>query len=174
MTWWQEGDFLRASGFFEAARERNPQDMGSVIGLLSMYRILGKYPEAMGWVVWLEGQGGASGRKASRYLRGRILYEEKRFEEAEPLLREALAMAGESGYILGRTGFTMVDCEFYLAQIAVRRGDMKGADALFRAYVRRNSDPDFADYARLVFNRGSQEQRAMYDEMEACWIRIRQ
>lgn len=174
MTWWEEGDYLRAVGFFEAARERQPQDPGAAIGLVTMYRLLGRYSEAMAWAVWTERLRGMDGRKISLYLRGRIFYEEKRLDEAGPLFTEALQRAEKTGFFLGKTGFTMVDAEFYLAQIAVRRGDLKGADAFFRAYVKRNHDPDFADYIRLVFARGIQDQRAMYDEIESCWVRQRQ
>jgi tetratricopeptide (TPR) repeat protein len=174
MTWWEEGDYPRALGYFESARERRPQDPSAAIGLVTMYRLLGRYPEAMAWAVWTEGLKGVDGRKISVYLRGRIFFEEKRYDEAGPLFEEALQRAGKTGFFLGKTGFTMGDTEFYLAQIAVRRGDLKKADVFFRAYVKRNHDPDFANYVRLVFARGSQDQRAMYDEIESCWVRQRQ
>jgi tetratricopeptide (TPR) repeat protein len=174
MTWWEEGDYTRALGYFESARERRPQDPSAAVGLVTMYRLLGRYPEAMAWAVWAESLKGMDGRKVSVYLRGRIFFEEKRYDEAEPLLEEALRRAEKTGFFLGKTGFTMVDTEFYLAQVAVRKGDLKKADSLFRAYVKRNHDPDFADYVRLVFARGSQDQRAMYDEIESCWVRQRQ
>ena len=174
MTWWEEGDYARALGYFESVRERRPQDPSATIGLVTMYRLLGRFPEAMAWAVWVEGLKGLDGRKISVYLRGRIFFEEKRYDEAGPLLEEALQRAEKTGFFLGKTGFTMVDAEFYLAQIAVRKGDLKKADSLFRAYVKRNHDPDFADYVRLIFARGSQDQRAMYDEIESCWVRQRQ
>jgi tetratricopeptide (TPR) repeat protein len=174
MTYWDEQDFARAREYFEAARERDPQNLSAVIGLISMDRLLGNYSEAMGWAVWIEGLRGVDGKKISPYLRGRILFDEKRYDEAEPLLNDALQRTEGTGFFLGKTGFSMVDAEFYLAEIAIRKGQREKADKLFRSYVKRNHDPDFANYIQLVFSRGVQAQLAMYDEVESCWVRTRQ
>ena len=173
-SYWEEADFRRALDHFNAARERAPKELSPVIGMITMFRLLGEYQSALDWSAWLSGHKAIDAVKVSSYLEGRIYYEMGDLKRARPLLESAIARADSGDYYLGGSVFTMRDADFFLAQIYFKGGDSKKADEHFRRYVKMVHDPDFMAYMELVFEKIGGDQARLYSEIEKNWVHGRQ
>jgi tetratricopeptide (TPR) repeat protein len=174
LTYWEDDNYEMALRYFDATRERSPEKLSPVIGMITMYRLLGKRDEALRWVRWLDAQDVPDAHKTGLYLAGKILYEAESYEEARPLLEEALGLAEEAGFFLCGSSFTMRDVEFYLAQVHLRSGDPVMADEFFRSFVGRNHDPDFVSFLNWLTEEGPEDQAGYFSEVEKYWVRVRQ
>jgi len=174
LSYWEEGAYSNALEFFDAARARSPGDPSPIVGMITMHRLLGDEELALTWTKRIEEEGTDDGRKIARYLEARVHYDAGRYEEAREGFEEALDIAEKRGFFLGGGMFTMKNTEFFLAQIALEEGDAVEADAHFRAYIEKNSEPELVSYMNWLADQGPQDQASYYDQIEAGWIRTRQ
>jgi tetratricopeptide (TPR) repeat protein len=174
MTYWDEADYAGALEAYDEAIKLDPKPVMAVIGAFTMDRLLGRWDEAAERVKWIRGQKGIDAEKVGDYLEARLLYDQGRYADAEPLFRRAIERSERSDVSLGPTPYTLKDAHFYLAQIRLKAGDPQGAHQEFLAFLKKMSDPDFQVwYAYWVPRMGSQ-QAEFYAKVEQDWVRVRQ
>lgn len=173
-SYWDEGDYAQARNYFDSARELSKNSLAAVIGEVTMYRLLHDPAPAFVWVRWIQTQKNIDGEKVAAYLSARLLYDEGKYEEARPLIEQALKRAEKGNDYLGETPYTMKDAHFYLAQIKRKTGDPLGAHQEFLLYLKKMSDPDFQLAYKYWVEKFGSDQALLYDTVEKDWAHIRQ
>lgn len=173
-SYWDEGSYEKALAYFGRARKVSPAPMSAVIGEVTMYRLLGQWDEAAPDLAWIRAQKGVDGEKIADYLQARILYDQGKLKEAEPLFQKAIARAEAGDDYLGRTPYTMRDARFYLAQIKLKGGDTQGAYEEFKRFLHQMSNPDFQIFYAYWLPILGKDQTAFYEKIEHDWLHVRQ
>ena len=173
-SYWDEGDYRQALKYFDEARERSKEPLAAIIGEVTMHRLLRDFEPAYALVRWIRVQKNIDGEKVAAYLSARLLCDEGKYGEAEPLFEQALKRAERGNDYLGETPYTMKDAHFYLAQIKRKSGDPQGAHEEFLQYLRKMSDPDFQLAYKYWVEKFGSDQALLYDTVEKDWAHVRQ
>jgi tetratricopeptide (TPR) repeat protein len=173
-SFWDEGSYDKALAHFERLRRASPAPLSAVIGEVTMYRLLGQWDKAGPDLEWIRSQKGVDGEKIADYLEGRLLYDQGKLKEAEPLFRAALEREAAGNDYLGRTPYTMRDARFYLAQIKLKGGDAQGAYEEFKLFLRQMGNPDFQIFYAYWLPILGKDQTAFYQKIEGDWLHVRQ
>lgn len=169
-----EQNWSEALRYYDAARSRSGNGLAAVTGEVTMYRLLGKYDEALAWTRWLRTIQGSDGIKVADYMEARCLYDEGKLKEAESLFVEAVKRSEKSGVYIGSTTYTISTSWFYLAQIELKTGDPMAAHRYFLKFLKHMSDPDFQTYYAYWMPRLSSHQADFYDKLENDRIHVMQ
>lgn len=173
-SYWDDRNFPEAYKAFEKARALGAKPTTAVIGEVTMLRLMGDYAKAEPLLAWVRDQKGIDAPKVADYLEARILYDQGKYPEAKKLLESALERAKGTGDALGDTTYTMRDAHLYLAEIALKAGDTKGAYEEFKLYLAKMSDPDFVLFYNYWLEKLGDDQKGLYDLIETEWARPRQ
>ena len=173
-SYWDEGSYGKGLEYFGRVRKVSTSPMSAVIGEVTMLRLLGEWDKAGPDLQWIRAQKGVDGEKIADYLEGRLLYDQGKLKEAEPLFKKAIERAAAGDDYLGRTPYTMRDAHFYLAQIKLKAGDPQGAYEEFKVFLRQMSNPDFQIFYAYWLPILGKDQTAFYEKIEGDWLHVRQ
>lgn len=175
-TYWDGWRFKEAIESYKKAFELSPDTISFIIALNSLCRIVGDFKESEKYLSLLEKKDFPDKEKTVSYLKGKLLYEEKNYDEALKKLERAKELLENKSpsHFLSNTPYTINDIYFYLAQLYLKKNEPQKAHEHFLVFIQKERHPDFVDIYTKSLQDTAGEQLLLYDEIEEKWAKTRQ
>lgn len=175
-TYWDGLRFKEAADSFKKALDLSPKTITFIVALNSLYRIMGQFDESQKYLNLLESLDFQDKEKTISYLKGKLLYEEKEYDEALKNFGKAkdLLEKENPSHFLSNTPYTINDLYFYLAQIYLKKKELQKAHTHFLIFLEKEKHPDFVAIYQKSLDETAGEQILLYDDIEEKWAKTRQ
>lgn len=175
-TYWDGFLFNEAIEPFKKALELSPNSISYTIALTSLYRITKNFDESEKYILLLESIDFPDKDKTVSYLKGKLLYEGKNYDESLKYFEKAkeLLENESSSHFLSNTPYTINDLYFYLAQLYFKKNELQKAHENFLIYIQKERHPVFGAIYEKALEETAGEQILLYDEIEEKWARMHQ
>ncbi len=175
-TYWDGWKFKEAIEAYKMAQKLSPNTISFIIALNSLCRITKDFKGSEEYLSLLQKIDFPDKEKTVCYLKGKLLYEKKEYDESLKFLEKAkeLLESKSPSHFLSNSPYTINDIYFYLAQLYLKKNELQKAHEHFLVFIQKEQHPDFVDIYKKSLQETAGEQILLYDDIEDKWARTHQ